>query len=149
MSELDDLVETSLNLGVMSLDDEGFKLDFLLRSSIAESKEALKEKLGTILANEGCKLALTGDYPGWAYNPNSVLTGRVADTYKRLFGKDAIVTGVHAGLECGILLEKKKDLDVISIGPNILNIHTPAEKLDLASVERVRELLIDVLSQKG
>ena len=149
MSDLNDLVETSLNLGVMSLDDEGFKLDFLLRSSIAESKEALKEELGTILANEGCKLALTGDYPGWAYNPDSVLTGRVADTYKRLFGKDAIVTGVHAGLECGILLEKKKDLDVISIGPKILNIHTPSEKLDLASVERVRELLIDVLSQKG
>ncbi len=149
MSELNDLVETSLNLGVMSLDDEGFKLDFLLRSSIKESKEALKERLGTILAGHGCRLALTGDYPGWAYDPDSVLTGRVADTYKKLFGKDAIVTGVHAGLECGILLEKKNDLDVISIGPNILNIHTTEEKLDLESVERVRKLLLEVLSQKA
>ncbi len=143
-----DMVETSLNLGVMRLDDEGFKLDFCLRSSVAAEKEKLKERLGTILANKGCELALTGDYPGWEFNKNSVLTKRVADAYRELYKKEPIVCGVHAGLECGILLEKKKDLDCVSIGPNILNIHTTREKLDLESVERTRELILKVISEK-
>ncbi|MCR4647706.1 MAG: beta-Ala-His dipeptidase [Lachnospiraceae bacterium] len=143
-----DMVETSLNLGVMRLDDEGFKLDFCLRSSVEAEKEKLKEKLGTILANRGCELALTGNYPGWEFNSNSVLTKRIVNAYKELYKKDPVVCGVHAGLECGILLEKKKDLDCVSIGPNILNIHTTRERLDLESVERTRELILKVISEK-
>lgn len=143
-----DMVETSLNLGVMRLDDEGFKLDFCLRSSVAEEKEKLKEKLGTILAVKGCKLALTGDYPGWEYNADSLLTRRFVESYREMYKCEPVVTGVHAGLECGILLEKKKDMDCVSVGPNILNIHTTGEKLELASVERTRELLLKVIAHK-
>ena len=143
-----DMVETSLNLGVMRLDDEGFKLDFCLRSSVAKEKEDLKERLGTILAKKGCKLALTGDYPGWEFNPDSKLTERFVKRHNDQYGQNPVVTGVHAGLECGILLEKKKDLDCVSVGPNILNIHTTKEKLDLASVERTRELIIKVMEIK-
>ncbi|MBP5494160.1 MAG: beta-Ala-His dipeptidase [Lachnospiraceae bacterium] len=143
-----DMVETSLNLGVMRLDDEGFKLDFCLRSSVAKEKEDLKERLGTILAKKGCKLALTGDYPGWEFNPDSKLTKRFADCYNDQYGQKPVVTGVHAGLECGILIEKKKELDCVSVGPNILNIHTTKEKLDLASVERTRKLVLKVMEIK-
>ena len=143
-----DMVETSLNLGVMRLDDEGFKLDFCLRSSVAKEKEDLKERLGTILAKKGCKLALTGDYPGWEFNPDSKLTKRFVECYNDQYGQNPVVTGVHAGLECGILIEKKKELDAVSVGPNILNIHTTREKLDLASVERTRELVIKVMQIK-
>ena len=143
-----DMVETSLNLGVMRLDEEGFKLDFCLRSSVAKEKEDLKEKLGTILAKKGCKLALTGDYPGWEFNPDSKLTKRFVECYNDQYGQNPVVTGVHAGLECGILIEKKKGLDCVSVGPNILNIHTTKEKLDLASVERTRELVLKVMEIK-
>ena len=143
-----DMVETSLNLGVMRLDGEGFKLDFCLRSSVAKEKEALKERLGTILAQKGCKLALTGDYPGWEYKETSPLRERIVSCYKELYNKEPLVCGVHAGLECGILIDKKSDLDCVSIGPNILNIHTTSEKLDLDSVERTGKLLFKVISKK-
>ena len=148
MCEGIDMVETSLNLGVMRLDDEGFKLDFCLRSSVAKEKEELKERLGTILAKCGCKLALTGDYPGWEYNPDSKLTKRFAECFTDQYGQAPVITGVHAGLECGILIEKKKELDCVSVGPNILNIHTTGEKLDLASVERTRKLILKVMEIK-
>ena len=143
-----DMVETSLNLGVMRLDNEGFKLDFCLRSSVAKAKEYLKERLGTILAKKGCKLALTGDYPGWEFREVSPLRERIVSCYKKLYNAEPLVCGVHAGLECGILISKKNDLDCVSIGPNILNIHTTGEKLDLKSVERTRKLLFEVISKK-
>lgn len=143
-----DMVETSLNLGVMRLDAEGFKLDFCLRSSVTREKEALKERLGTILAKKGCKLALTGDYPGWEFREVSPLRERIVSCYRKLYNKEPAVCGVHAGLECGILIDKKSDLDCVSIGPNILNIHTTGEKLDLESVERTRKLLFEVISKK-
>ena len=141
-----DMVKTSLNLGVMKLDDEGFKLDFCIRSSVTKEKEDLKDRVGVILAHYGCELATSGDYPGWEYNPDSKLTKMFADAYEELFGKEPVVCGVHAGLECGILLEKKEGLDAVSIGPNILNIHTTKEKLDLKSVERVKKLVDKVIA---
>lgn len=145
MCEGIDMVKTSLNLGITRIDQDGLKLDFCLRSSSKEEKEELKEKLGTILADRGCELALSGDYPGWDYNSNSTLQKITVEAYKDIYGEEPLVTGVHAGLECGILLDKKSDLDCISIGPNILNIHTTNEKLDLASTERTWNLIIRVL----
>lgn len=148
MCEGIDMVETSLNLGLMKMDADGFKLDFCLRSSVAAKKEELKERLGIILAKRGCELALSGDYPGWEYNDKSLLTKIVSKCYEEVCGKKAIVTGVHAGLECGILLSKKSDLDCVSIGPDIYNIHTTHEKLDLKSVERTMAVLRKVISTK-
>lgn len=142
------LVETSLNLGVMKLDDNGLRLDFCLRSSVASKKEKLKEELGKILAERGCELALSGDYPGWEFRENSTLRDDFTQCFKQIYGKEAIVEGVHAGLECGIILSKKNDIDAVSVGPNILNIHTVNEKLDLLSVERTRELLVKVIAKR-
>lgn len=140
-----DMVKTSLNLGITKIDQDGLKLEFCLRSSSKEEKEALKEKLGTILIKKGCELALSGDYPGWDYNSDSMLQKITVESYKELYKEEPLVTGVHAGLECGILLDKKSDLDCISIGPNILNIHTTDEKLDLASTERTWNLIVKIL----
>ncbi|MBO4310852.1 MAG: beta-Ala-His dipeptidase [Lachnospiraceae bacterium] len=142
------MVETSLNLGVMNLDNEGLKLDFCLRSSVSKEKEDLKEKLGTFLAKKGCALALSGDYPGWEYRKDSLLRERFVSSYRKLYKKEPVVCGVHAGLECGILVSKKSDLDCVSVGPNILCIHTTEEKLDLSSVERTVKLIRDVISSK-
>lgn len=143
------MVQTSLNLGVMKIDSNGFRLDFCIRSSVASEKEELKERLGIILANKGCELALSGDYPGWEYNDKSVLTKTAAECFEELSGKKAVITGVHAGLECGILISKKNNLDCISIGPDILNIHTTKEKLDLKSVERTVLLLRKIIEKNN
>ncbi|MCR5848892.1 MAG: beta-Ala-His dipeptidase [Lachnospiraceae bacterium] len=148
MCENIDMVETSLNLGVMRLDEQGFKLTFCIRSSIAKEKDDLKEKVGTILAKKGFKLALSGDYPGWEFNPESMLTKRCVECYRKVYSKEPEVLGVHAGLECGILMEKKKNLDCVSIGPNILNIHTTGEKLALDSVERTERLILEIIAYK-
>ena len=147
MCEGADLVETSLNLGIMKSDESGLRLDFLIRSSVDSRKEELKKQVGTLLANKGCELALSGDYPGWKFNPNSKLTKIVSECFEDQYGYKPVVTGVHAGLECGILISKKADLDCVSIGPNILNIHTYNEKLDLESCERTYNLLIKVLQK--
>lgn len=142
-----DLVETSLNLGIMKSEDSGFRTDYLIRSSVDAKKEELKEQIGKRLALKGCELALSGDYPGWKFNPASKLTEVASESFEELYGYKPVVTGVHAGLECGILLSKKSDLDCISVGPNILNIHTYNEKLDLESTDRTYEFLIKVLQK--
>lgn len=144
-----DLVETSLNLGRMRIDENGFRLDFCIRSSVAEEKEKLKESVGTVLAKKGYELALSGDYPGWKYREDSPLRDSFVECYEELYGEKPQVLGVHAGLECGIILSKKENIDAVSVGPNILNIHTTNEKLDLKSVERTRELLFKVIAKRG
>ena len=94
------------------------------------------------------EVSVFGDYPAWEYVPDSVLLKKTVEVYKEYYGKEPVVTGVHAGLECGILAEKIEDLEAVSIGPNILNIHTTKEKLDLASVERTWRFVLRLLAKK-
>ena len=148
MCDYTDMVETSLNLGVMGMDNERFFLDFCVRSSVSADKEALKNRVADAVSACGFIVECKGDYPAWEYNDKSALTDQIVNSYEKLFGEKPIVTGVHAGLECGILRDKIKDLDCVSIGPNILNIHTVKEKLDLASCERTERLVLEVLKQK-
>ena len=89
-----------------------------------------------------------GDYPAWEYLENSPFREKAVSVYEELYGEKPVVTGVHAGLECGILAEKIKGLDAISIGPNILNAHTTKEKLDLESAKRIWEYVLKILSMK-
>lgn len=145
MCDYTDMVETSLNLGVMRLEDDRFTLDFCVRSSVSADKEALKKRVSDTVKASGFIVECKGDYPAWEYNENSVLTNQIVKCYEDVYGEKPVVTGVHAGLECGILRDKIKDLDCVSIGPNILNIHTVKEKLDLASCERTEKLVLEVL----
>ena len=88
-----------------------------------------------------------GDYPEWAYKRDSELREKMIAIYEKMFGKKPEIQAIHAGLECGLLLEKCPDLDAVSFGPNMKDIHTPKERLSISSTERVWNYLLEVLNQ--
>ena len=141
------LVETSLNLGIMELKDDVFVTDTSIRSSVGSRKEDLRDKLVNIIEIVGGEAEVVGDYPAWEYKAESKLREEIAASYKAVYGKDPEFTAIHAGLECGILSEKIADLDCVSFGPQNFDIHTPQERLNIESTERVWNFLVEYLKQ--
>lgn len=141
-------VETSLNLGVLKLTEAGLEADYALRSSIEHSKLFLRDRVDMITRAFGGTCEFSGDYPGWEYKAVSPLRDKMIRVYEECYGSSPEVTAIHAGLECGILLEKKKDLDCISFGPDIYDIHTTKERMPVYSVKRTWEYLLAVLAEK-
>lgn len=141
-------VETSLNLGVLKLTEAGLEADYALRSSIEQSKLFLRDRVDMITRAFGGTCEFSGDYPGWEYKVVSPLRDKMIRVYEGCYGSSPEVTAIHAGLECGILLEKKKDLDCISFGPDIYDIHTTKERMSVDSVQRTWEYLLAVLAEK-
>ena len=138
------LVQTSLNLGILKMDEE-LKMTFALRSSSNLEKKALAEKLETIAETYSAECLHRGMYPAWEYRKDSALRDTMVEVYEKLFGKKPEVVAIHAGLECGLLGEKIDDLDAVSFGPQMHDIHTSREKLDIASTKRTWEYLLEVL----
>ena len=143
------LVETSLNLGVAELDDSEAILRFSLRSSVPSAKELLSCKLQTLTELLGGTVRFHGDYPAWTYARESALRDRCVAVYEAQYGAKPQIVALHAGLECGILSGKIDGLDCISFGPNLLHVHTPNERADIASVARVWEYLKAILAYKA
>lgn len=141
------LVQTSLNLGIIRLNKTVFTATMAIRSSIQSEKEALCDKLRYLTETIGGTYSESGDYPAWEYNENSKIRRLICEVYKRQTGKEAVVQGIHAGLECGVLLSKKPGLDIVSFGPDILDIHTPKERLSISGTQRVYELILEVLKE--
>ena len=139
------LVETSLNLGLLSLDASGWDMTFSLRSSAPEGKPHLKAALRALAASAGAETEERGDYPAWTYRADSPLRERMERIYAEKFGCAPEVVSIHAGLECGILAEKLPGLDCVSFGPDITDIHTPKERLHIASVRRTWEFVKEIL----
>jgi len=151
-ADIPGLVQTSLNLGTALLSENAFTLSFSIRSSVPSRKKMLIERLEAIFRRLGGKVTLSGDYPAWEYRQNSPLRDLTADTYRTLFGKEPRIEAIHAGLECGFFCAKRPGLDCVSIGPDIRDIHTPAEALDIASTGRVWAwvcAIIESLAQNG
>ena len=142
------LVETSLNLGIMKLDKDTLILQFAIRSSLDSSKEALIRKLKCISALAGATVEIKGDYPGWAYRKDSPLRDKMIRIYEEMYGKKPEVQAIHAGLECGLFSGKIPDLDCISYGPDMKNVHTTGEALCISSVKSVWEYILEILKQK-
>ena len=138
------LVQTSLNLGVVKLDEE-LTLTFAVRSSVNQEKRELLGKLEELAKFYGGSYSETGDYPAWEYKKDSRLRDTMVRTFKEMFGKDPEVLAIHAGLECGLLNEKLPSLDCVSIGPNMRDIHTSRERLEIESTRRTWEFLLGVL----
>ena len=138
------LVQTSLNLGVVSLDEE-LKLTFAVRSSVNAEKRALLSKLEDLAKFYEGSYSEMGDYPAWEYRKDSPLRDTMVRIYKEMFGKDPQVVAIHAGLECGLLSEKLPGLDCVSIGPDMHDIHTSREKLEIDSTRRTWEFLLEIL----
>ncbi len=139
------LVQTSLNLGIMRLEHDHLFLQYSVRSSMAEEKGELAATVEEIVAAGGGSTIRQGDYPAWEYREESVLRTRAVSVFEELYGRKPEVTGIHAGLECGLLAGKIAELDCISMGPDILDIHTTSERMDVASVKRVYEFLLELL----
>ncbi|MBE6920215.1 MAG: aminoacyl-histidine dipeptidase [Ruminococcaceae bacterium] len=144
--DIEGLVQTSLNLGVMSLDEE-LTLTFAVRSSVNAEKVDLLKRLGELAVFYEGTTSEMGDYPAWEYKKDSRLRNTMVDTFCRMFGKEPQVVAIHAGLECGLLSEKLPGLDCVSIGPDMQDIHTSREKLSIASTKRTWEFLLEVLKE--
>lgn len=145
------LVETSLNLGILDVDAEAFRFlaEFSVRSSVESSKKALVERLKALGWLADMRVECFGDYPGWAYRVDSPLREKMIALYEEMYGRKPGVEAIHAGLECGLLASKIKDLDCVSFGPDMKNIHTTEETLSISSTARVWEYLVALLERKG
>lgn len=142
--DIEGLVQTSLNLGIVKL-GERLTATFSVRSSVNAEKQELLEQLKTIASFYEAAFTIGGEYPAWEFRKDSRLRDTMIQVYKEMFHKDPEVLAIHAGLECGLLCEKLPDLDCISIGPQMHDIHTSREKLDIASTKRTWEFLLAVL----
>ena len=140
------LVQTSLNLGVAQLDEE-LRLTFAVRSSVNQEKRELLHRLQELAQAYGGCYSETGDYPAWEYKKESMLRDTMVQTYRELFDKEPEVVAIHAGLECGLLSEKLPGLDCVSIGPDMEDIHTSRERLNIDSTRRTWEFLLEVLKK--
>lgn len=144
--EIDGMVQTSLNLGILRTTEENVELSYAVRSSSESEKAFLVERIEALTGLLGGTMELFGDYPGWEYRPDSRLRDVLVDTYRELYGKEPVVEGIHAGLECGIFSSKLDDLDAVSLGPQMEGIHTVNEVLSISSVQRTWELVVKALS---
>ena len=139
------LVETSLNLGIVESSSDSATLTFSIRSSKGQEKQKLISRVTKIAEDHGATTYSHGEYPAWEFRKDSHLRNVMCEVYRKMYGKDATVVTIHAGLECGIFSDKIPDLDCVSIGPNNRDIHTTEERLSLSSATRVWEFLKEVL----
>lgn len=145
--DIEGLVETSLNVGIMKLSKEQLSLCFAIRSSVTSRKYELADQLSFLTEFLGGEAVISGDYPAWEYKADSSLRELMAKTYHDLFGEEPKIEAIHAGLECGILSGKIPDLDCVSFGPNMYDIHTPKERLSISSTERTWKFLVEFLKR--
>ena len=141
------VVETSLNMGVVATSNNKIRIASSVRSMIRTKKYALVDKLMCISSMLGGTSYIGGDYPEWQYNRNSVLQSTMKETYRDLFDSELKIDVIHAGLECGYLLDKRSDFDIVSFGPQMYDIHTPDERLSISSTEKVYKLVIELLKR--
>jgi len=142
--DMPELVQTSLNLGIAKLGDR-FTATFSVRSSVNAEKEGLITKLKKLADFYNGTYSQSGTYPAWEFKKDSRLRDVMVPIYTRMFGKEPKVLAIHAGLECGLLGDKLPGLDCVSIGPQMHDIHTSREKLEIASTKRTWDFLLEVL----
>lgn len=145
--DIEGLVQTSLNLGIMKTFNDEIQLSFSVRSSVEKEKKELIENIDDIVRSAGGYIEVNGEYPAWQYKKDSKLQKIMTSTYEELFNKPMVVKAIHAGVECGLFAGALDGLDAVSFGPDILDIHTPKERLSIESVERTWEY-IKVLLKK-
>ena len=143
--EIEGLVQTSLNLGILASDETSVKATFCVRSSVESQKQMLRDRLVCLMGILGGSVEVTGDYPAWEYRAESPLRELMVEVYREQYGKDPKIEAIHAGLECGLFAGKLPGLDCVSIGPDLTEIHTTREKMHISSVRRVWEMTVEVL----
>ena len=146
-ADIDDLVETSSNIGMLETKADSILISSSVRSSVKSRKEEICKRIQAVGEITGSTVELNSDYHDWQFKKNSPIRDLMVKTYKDMFGKDAKVAAIHAGLECGYLIEKVGDIDMISLGPNMYDVHTPDEHLSISSTKRIFEFLCQVLKR--
>ncbi len=142
---VDNLVETSNNIGIIATEEDHIRITCAVRSSIESLLDDICSKIETLANLIGAKIEVYSRYPGWEFDKNSEILKIVKDCYKEMYGKDAIVEGIHAGLECGLFSKKMPNCQMVSFGPDLFDVHTPEERLSISSVERTWNLLLLIL----
>ncbi len=145
--QIEGLVQTSLNLGILKTDENRVVADFGLRSSIESQKEMLCQRLSCIAESLGGEIELSGNYPGWEYREESPLRDLMVEVFKEQYNAEPKMEAIHAGLECGVFAGKIKDFEAISIGPDMKDIHTFSERLYIKSTERTYNMLLETLKR--
>ena len=146
-AEIHGLVQTSLNMGILVTEEDVVRASYSVRSSVDSQKQMLKERLSCLMEQLGGRVEFSGEYTGWQYQEHSPLRERMVAVFQEQYGKAPKIEAIHAGLECGIFAGKMPGLDCVSIGPDLLEIHTPREKMSISSVQRVWAFLLEVLKR--
>ena len=139
------LVETSTNLASVKFIEENIVVTTSQRSSSESAKEYAKMQVESVFVASGCNVVHSDGYPGWSPNPQSALLECTKEAYKTLFCTEPKVRAIHAGLECGLFLEKYPHLEMVSFGPTLRGVHSPDERLEIATVDKFWKLLVEVV----
>jgi dipeptidase D len=139
------LVETSTNMGIVQIEDGELDVTCYPRSSVDTELDDVAQMIGSVWDLAGIQVTFDGRYPGWKANPDSPILGLMKDVYPGLYGVDPDVESVHAGTECGVIQAAYPGMDAISVGPTLQNVHTPSERLEIATVKKLADLLTETL----
>lgn len=146
-ADIEGLVQTSLNFGILKTEENSVFAQFCVRSSIASQKEMLIRKIDRLVSSIGGKTEISGNYPGWQYKPQSPLRDLMIEVFAEQYGYAPKVEAIHAGLECGLFADKIQGLDCVSFGPDLKEIHTCRETMSISSVQRVWTMVLEVLKR--
>ncbi|MCG4585967.1 M20/M25/M40 family metallo-hydrolase, partial [Anaerosalibacter bizertensis] len=145
--EIEGLVESSNNLGIVKTLEDVVSFESSIRSSVRSLKEDMANKMAIIAEMLGGNWERYASYPEWQYEKDSYIREVFQKVYKEKFGEEIEISAIHAGLECGLFTEKFKEMDMVSFGPNMYDVHTPGEKLSISSTKNMWELLVEVLKE--
>ncbi len=145
--DIEGLVESSNNMGVISTLEDKVVLENAIRSSVKSLKDMLSRQMEIIAESLGANWSSSGEYPAWQYRKDSYIRDLFAQTYREISGKKMEIEAIHAGLECGLFYELLGDIDMVSLGPDMWGVHAPGERLSIDSVERTYNILVEVLSK--
>ena len=146
-NDMEGLVETSTNLAIIKAENKTVKIHCLLRSSVDSAKEDLENMVASVFELAGAEANFDGQYPGWKPNPNSPILTKMQDIYKNKYGKIPEIKAIHAGLECGLLGGVYPNWDMISFGPTIRYPHSPDEKVNIKTVQKFWDFLVETLKE--
>lgn len=146
-AQIENLVETSLNFGILKTTADGIEICISLRSNIKSAQKFLQRRLEAFFDFIGWKNETSGGYPPWEFNEKSYLKEVFCDAYFSKCGKNPEIAAIHAGLECGVFASAIDDMDCISVGPEMFDVHTTDERLSISSVGRLFDILTDVLKK--
>lgn len=144
---IDGLVQTSLNMGILKTTEKEVAAAFSIRSSVETEKKDLIAKISCLMESLGGSISSVGEYPAWEYRQDSPLREKMIEVFCGQYGRQPIVQALHAGVECGLFAGKLPGLDCVSYGPDMKDIHTPKESMDVASVQRTWEYTLEILKR--